>query len=232
LLKVIARRRARDQAVKLRAEAVDPGSRLLAAQVDPEPPLDEVVPRRLDAALVRHVVDGLDERHAAVIRLRFEDELDSAAIRRRLGVSSQWLEKLVAEAYRRVGAQLDGADAPGSMWVRRQRSLLLVWELGMASPRQRARAQKMVAEDAACRAMLREIRVTLKQAAAVVAVPTGPDSHADDLPAVGTRGTQMIDTSRRRRGPERPPALVSRVPGAMPPPPRIHAADASPGEWA
>ena len=171
LLRTIAWRRARDRARKSVPDSLDPSSYVFELQQDDASPPEEQAQLRLDAAAIRQIIDSLEPRHAAVLKLRFDDHLDAAEIQRRLGVSPKRLEKLVTEAYKRVQAQL-GLDASGeSPWARRQRSLLLVCEMGMASAKQRARAQKMVDEDPVCRAMLREMRSTLEAVAVVLPAP-------------------------------------------------------------
>jgi RNA polymerase sigma factor (sigma-70 family) len=172
LLRTIAWRRARDRARKSVPYSLDPSSSIFESQHDDSSPPEEQAQLRLDAAAIRQIIDSLDPRHAAVLKLRFDHHLDATEIQRRLGVSPKRLEKLVTEAYKRVQAQL-GSDASSgdSPWARRQRSLLLVCEMGMASTEQRARAQKMVDEDPICRAMLREMRTTLEGVAAVLPAP-------------------------------------------------------------
>jgi RNA polymerase sigma factor (sigma-70 family) len=171
LLRTIAWRRARDRARKSVPDSLDPSSYVFALQQDASTPPEEQAQLRLDAAALRQIIDSLEPRHAAVLKLRFDHHLDAKEIQRRLGLSPKRLEKLVTEAYKRVQSQL-GADAGGETpWARRQRSLLLVCEMGMASADQRARAQKMVDDDPVCRAMLREMRSRLESVAVLLPGP-------------------------------------------------------------
>lgn len=171
LLRTIAWRRARDHLRGSHPIATDPGSLLFERQTDPTASPEEQVHSRVDAASIRHAVDSLDDRHAAVIKLRFDLHLDSAEVRRRLGISSKRLEAIITEAYVRLESALQVNADGDSEWRRRQRSLLLACETGVASGRQRRRARRMVNDDPACRAMLREIRATLEHIAAVLPLP-------------------------------------------------------------
>lgn len=170
LLKTIAWRRARDRARKKRPDSVDPASPILAMAADPEEPPDVQAQLRLDAAALRQIVERLEPRQAAVLKLRFDWGLEAREIQQRLGVSPKRLEKIVTEAYKRVAAELELTDGE-TAWARKQRSLLLACETGLASAEQRARAQRMVDADPACRAMLREMREALRDVAAVLPVP-------------------------------------------------------------
>ena len=171
LLRTIAWRRARDRLRKRGAEAVDPTSGVLQAQPDPAPLPDEQTEIRLDAALIRHVVETLDDRHAAVIKLRFDCHFTSREIQQRLGVTAHNLENIVTEAYRLVERALVASAGGESPWRKRQRSLLLACEVGLASARQRRQARRWIAEDPACRAILSEIRATLERLAAILPMP-------------------------------------------------------------
>lgn len=171
LLRTIAWRRARDRLRKMKPETLDPTSAALTLEPDSAPPPDEQAQVRLDAVVLRQIVDQLEPRQAAALKLRFDWHLDAREIQERLGVSPKRLEKIVTEAYKSVASQL-GVDGEGeSAWSRKQRSLLLACEMGLASAAQRERAQRMVDEDATSRAMLREIRSTLRGVAVALPVP-------------------------------------------------------------
>jgi RNA polymerase sigma factor (sigma-70 family) len=178
LLKTIAWRRARDRLRKMKPDTLDPMSPALTLEADSEPLPDEQAQIRLDAVVLRQIIDRLDPRQAAVLKLRFDWHLDAREIQERLGVSPKRLEKIVTEAYKNVAAEL-GSDGAETKWSRKQRSLLLACEMGLASAAQRQRAQQMVDEDATCRAMLREIRSTLRDVAAVLPMPVLFERHAE-----------------------------------------------------
>lgn len=186
LLKKIAWRRARDEHRDRHTNATDPTSHVLVDRPDAAVPVDEQAQARLDSIPLRHIIDDLEPRHAAVIKLRFDEHRSASEIQERLGITAKRMEKIVAVAYDMVQAQLDAPAGGESRWRRRQRSLLLACETGLASGRQRARAQRMVAEDPICRAMLHEMRDTLRDLGALVPLPLVLD--ADDERFARLRG--------------------------------------------
>ena len=181
LLKTIARRRATDRLRHERAEIVDPGSAVLIDEADPRLAPDEQAQLTLDAVSARHLVESLEPRAAAALLLRYQHGLASKEIEARLGVSSKRLEKIVAQAYQQIEAQLEEHDGV-SVWSRRQRSLLLACEFGVATAAQRARAQRMLRDDPRMRAMLRQMRRSLRDVAALIPGPVLlelPQSQSD-----------------------------------------------------
>jgi RNA polymerase sigma factor (sigma-70 family) len=170
LLKTIAWRRARDRIRKKRPEAVDPASPLVALAPDPEDLPDVQAQLRLDGAVLRQIVERLEPRQAAVLKMRFDWGLEAREIQERLGVSPKRLEKIVTQAYKTVASELELIDGE-SAWARKQRSLLLACEVGLATAQQRVRAQRMVDSDPACRAMLREMRAALRDVAVALPAP-------------------------------------------------------------
>jgi len=193
LLKTIARRRATDRLRRVRAETVDPGSAVLIDEVDGRLAPDEQAQLRLDAVSARHLVESLEPRAAAALLLRYQHDLSAAEIEARLGVSAKRLEKIVTQAYQQIEALLEEQDGV-SVWSRRQRSLLLACEFGLATTAQRARAQHMLQDDPQLRAMLRQMRRSLRDVSALIPGPVllelpraQPDvSLVDRLQAVAT----------------------------------------------
>jgi RNA polymerase sigma factor (sigma-70 family) len=177
LLKKIAWRRAADAAKKRRPDTLDPSSPALTAAADGDPLPDEQAQLRLDADALRLVVEALNEQQAAVLKLRFDQELSAREVQERLGIGEKRLEAIVTAAYKKIALQLAIDDGGQSRWVRRQRSLLLACELGIASARQRRRAQAMVDRDPACRAMLHAMRTGLGDVAAVLPMPVLVEDH-------------------------------------------------------
>jgi RNA polymerase sigma factor (sigma-70 family) len=171
LLMTIAWRRARDRLRRRRAETLDPASPVFANQVDVGSALDEEVQARIDSAVVRDIVEALQPEHAAVIKLRHENQYTSREIQHALGMKAKRLEHVVSEAYKLVEQALAAPNGTETPWRRRQRSLLLACEVGLATAGQRRRAHRIVREDPVCRAMLRDIRATLDHVAALVPVP-------------------------------------------------------------
>jgi RNA polymerase sigma factor (sigma-70 family) len=175
LLRTIAKRRAADASRGPKVISVDPRGGLMRTTADTSRAVDEQAELRLEGEALWLAIDSLDPRQAAVLKWRFGDELSSKEIQARLGVTPKRLEKIVTAAYKQVAAAVgDDLEAEPS-WRRRQRSLLLACELGIASRRQRQRAQEMVDRDATCRAMLREMKASLHQVAAARPIPVLPD---------------------------------------------------------
>lgn len=171
LLRTIAWRRGRDRLRKNQPSSLDPSSPAMLAQTDGEAAPDEAVQVGLDAKLIWQVVDSLEPREAAVIKLRFERQMNSREIQRELGVTPRRLEKIVTRAYSQVEQALTSEDGAESQWRKHQRSLLVACESGLASASQRRQAKRMVKDDPVCRAMLAEIRRTLHSVAALTPLP-------------------------------------------------------------
>ena len=177
LLKKIAWRRAADVTKRRRPDSVDPSSAVLAAASDGELSPEEQAQLRLDGDALRLVVESLDERQAAALKLRFDEHLSAREVQEHLGVSEKRLEAIITAAYKKIGAQLAVDDGGQTRWARRQRSLLLACELGIASSRQRRHAAAMVERDPACRAMLHAMRTNLGDVAAVLPMPVLVEEH-------------------------------------------------------
>ncbi|HWT92738.1 MAG TPA: sigma-70 family RNA polymerase sigma factor [Solirubrobacteraceae bacterium] len=171
LLKTIAWRRARDSLRKMRPDAIDPMSATIQLEPDSAPLPEDHAQVRIDAAVLRQIIDRLEPRQAAALKLRFDWGLSGPEIQEQLKISRKALEKLVTAAYKAV-AEEAGLDAQGERrWTRRQRSLLVACEMGLATEQQREQAQRMIDEDPACRALLREMRSTVNDVAAALPVP-------------------------------------------------------------
>jgi DNA-directed RNA polymerase specialized sigma subunit len=86
-----------DRARRVSAGPVDPNGWLVGPKRDTRPLPDEATEVRLEAALIRQVVESLDEREAAVIKLRFDCHLNSKEIQRSPGAPpSGWRRSLRA----------------------------------------------------------------------------------------------------------------------------------------
>jgi RNA polymerase sigma factor (sigma-70 family) len=183
LLKKIAWRRAADATKRRRPDALDPSSPALVAATDDQALPEEQAQLRLDGDALRLVVESLDEQQAAVLKLRFDQHLSAREVQDQLGIGEKRLEAIITAAYKKTAAQLAIDETGESRWTRRQRSLLLACELGIASSRQRRRAQTMVDRDPACRAMLHAMRTNLGDVAAVLPMPVLAEEH-DRLRAI------------------------------------------------
>ena len=191
LLKTIAWRRARDRLRKKRPEAVDPTSPVIALAADPDDQPDLQAQIRLDGAVLREIVDRLEPRQAAVLKMRFDWGLESREIQQRLGITPKRLEKIVTQAYKTVASELELTETGETAWARKQRSLLLACEVGLASTEQRARAQRMVDSDPACRAMLREMRAALRDVAVALPAPVLFEQRGPGVGAVIDRAADV-----------------------------------------
>src|SRR4051794_10392929 len=210
LLYTIAWRRARDRLRNHDAEYVDPACPILKSEVDPADPPDEETRIRLDADLIRQVVDVLDDQHAAVIKLRYDRHLSGKEIAHALGVKPKRLENIVTEAYKLVEEVLvPAAGETESEWRRRQRSLLHACEAGIATGRQRRAVQRMIAHDPVCRAMLRQLRASMERIAALLPMPIV--EAADDRGPLSRLRLVFGDHLASAR--DRLADLTSRVPG-------------------
>jgi hypothetical protein len=149
---------------------------------------DEEAQRHLDGEALRLVVESLDEREGAALKLRFDCQLSAKEVQEVLSVGEKLLELVVSTAYRKIAEQLEVGDDGPTTWMRRQRSLLLPCELGIASARQRRRAQRMLDRDPVFRGLLRSMRRGLDDVAAVLPVPIVADEHDRFRRLVGATG--------------------------------------------
>lgn len=189
LLKTIAWRRAADASKqRRRVVAVDPAGLVLENVADARVQPDEAAQRHLDGESLRLVVESLDEREAAALKLKFDCQLSSKEVQDVLGIGEKLLELVVSTAYRKIAEQLEVGEDGATTWTRRQRSLLLACELGIASARQRRRAQRMLDRDPAFRGLLRAMRRGLDDVAAVLPVPVLVDQHDRVRRLVGATG--------------------------------------------
>ncbi|MES1171217.1 MAG: sigma-70 family RNA polymerase sigma factor, partial [Actinomycetota bacterium] len=171
LLKKIAWRRAADVVKRRRPDPVDPLSAAITAATDEGLLPDEQAQLRLDGDALRLVVESLDEQQAGVLKLRFDLHFSVREIQEQLGLSEKRVEAIITEAYKRVAAELAVGDDGETRWSKRQRSLLVACELGVASTRQRRHAQAMLDRDPTCLAMLRAVRSSLSEIGAVLPLP-------------------------------------------------------------
>lgn len=189
LLKTIAWRRAADTVKRrCRVLAVDPAGLVLENTPDARAQPDEEAQRHLDGEALRLVVESLDEREAAAIKLRFDCQLSAKEVQQVLGIGEKLLELTVSQAYRKIAEQLEVGEDGATTWTHRQRSLLLACELGIASSRQRRRAQRMLDRDPAFRGLLRAMRRGLDDVAAVLPVPIVVDQQERVRRLVGLTG--------------------------------------------
>ncbi|UTI66130.1 sigma-70 family RNA polymerase sigma factor [Paraconexibacter antarcticus] len=173
LLREIAVSRAYDARRRPPPEPVDPADAVFTSAEDDASSVAHQAQTHLDADALRSVIDSLEPREAAVLKMRFELQLTGPEIQKRLGVSSYVYEQLVTRAYKAVREQVLPDASGETPWQRRQRSLLLVCEMGIASSAQIEQARLMVQRDPRCRAMLRSMRAALRDVAAALPLPPG-----------------------------------------------------------
>jgi len=179
LLKLIAWRRARDRLRDFAAVPADPTGALFATQVDEGRLPDDLAQVSIDAAVVQNVVEELDPRRAAAIKMRFELGMESREIEQVLGITRGRLDKLYRTTYRVIEEQLTVDGTGEAPWMRRQRSLLYACLSGLASPRQHERARHLIQTDPACRALFVELRATLERVAVMLPVPFVPQLQTE-----------------------------------------------------
>jgi RNA polymerase sigma factor (sigma-70 family) len=213
LLKTLAARRAADLVRRQRPEAIDPDELLLSEEFDTAPDVDERAQVRLDADVLHMIIDTLDDRQAAVLKLRFDCGLTGPEIQKLLGLSTKRLEKIMGRAYKAVLEQVEPDSTGESRWTRRQRSLLVACETGIATAAQRARAQDMIDRDPRCRAMLHAMRTTMRDVAVVLPMPPATVETLERRGPVGA----VLDHAERALGALRSVGhepLVARVTGS------------------
>ena len=171
LLKTLADFRATDIARQRNAEVTDPNELVFLEEPDPGPEVDAIAQVTLDADALRLVIDKLDARQAAVLKLRFDRGLTGPEIQAALGISAKRFAKIMDRAFKAVLAQVEPDAAGDSPWLRHQRSLLLACEAGIATAAQRAEARQLVERDPRCRAMLRAMRTSVREVAVILPMP-------------------------------------------------------------
>lgn len=179
LLKLIADRRARDRLRDFSPIPADPTGAFFAAQIDRGRLPDDLTQVSIDGAIVRNVVDELEPRRAAAIKMRFELGMTSSEIEDALGINRRRLDKLFRTTYRAIEEQLTADGSGETPWTRRQRSILHAWLSGWATPAQEERARHLVQTDPSCRAMFVELRATLDRVAAVLPMPLVTQGEID-----------------------------------------------------
>ena len=134
-----------------------------------------------EARRVRMLIDELDGAERALLKLRLDLGLEPAEIRERLGLTDRQYRRVAERAGKALLAQFRAFDS--GAWARSKRSLLCACVFGVASERQRAKAQELIEHDPCCRAMMSELRELGGRAAAVLPLPAGPvaldAAHAD-----------------------------------------------------
>ena len=133
---------------------------------------EETVLAADEARRVRMLIDELDGAERALLKLRLDLGLEPSEIRERLGLTDRQYRRVAERAGKALLEQFKAFDS--GAWARSKRSLLCACVFGVASERQRAKAQELLEHDPCCRAMMSELRELGGRAAAVLPVPAGP----------------------------------------------------------
>ena len=151
----------------------DPTAGPLPAMPSASPSPEEAVLAADEARRLRMLIDELGGAERAVLKLRLDLGLDPPEIRERLGLSERQYRRVAERASRALARQC--AEYGSGAWARRKRSLLSACALGVASERQRARAQELLDSDPACRAIMGELRELAGRAAAMLPMPVAAE---------------------------------------------------------
>ena len=125
-----------------------------------------------EARRVRMLIDELDGAERALLKLRLDLGLEPSEIRERLGLTDRQYRRVAERAGKALLDQFRAFDS--GAWAKSKRSLLCACVFGVASERQRAKAQELIEHDPCCRAMMSELRELGGRAAAVLPLPAGP----------------------------------------------------------
>jgi RNA polymerase sigma factor (sigma-70 family) len=167
LMRTIAWRDARDRVqAQANPRPADPQGALLSRLRAAEPELEERIDQRAELALAIEAVEGLPPGAQAAYRARVVEGLSIAEAARRLGVHRATLCRQVRAAVEAVAAVRTASGAELAC-----RRVLSVYIAGVASARERRRAERLLAEDPRAVAIARELRRLHEGAAA--AIPAG-----------------------------------------------------------
>ena len=133
---------------------------------------EEAVLAADEARRVRMLIDELDGAERALLKLRLDLGLEPAEIRERLELTDRQYRRVAERAGKALLDQFRAFDS--GAWAKGKRSLLCACVFGVASERQRAKAQELIEHDPCCRAMMSELRELGGRAAAVLPLPAGP----------------------------------------------------------
>lgn len=154
-----------------RRQTFDPTSEGFVALAGTSEPPEERVLAEDEARRLHMLIDELEEADRALLKLRLDLGLDPPEIRERLGLSDRQYRRIAERAGKALLAQFRAFDRGD--WARGKRSLLCACVMGIASEKQRRRAQHLVENDPCCRAMMNELRELGGGAAAILPVPVG-----------------------------------------------------------
>lgn len=192
-----------------RRQSFDPTSEGFVALVGSTEPPDDRVLAEDEARRLHLLILELDQAEQALLKLRLDLGLDPHEVRERLGLSDRQYRRLAERAGKALLAQFRAFDRGD--WARGKRSLLCACVMGIASEKQRQRAQSLVEGDPYCRAMMNELRELGGSAAAMLPVPVGAvaagSGHGgatervfEALASVKGRASELVDAGSGARG--------------------------------
>jgi DNA-directed RNA polymerase specialized sigma24 family protein len=151
----------------------------LTVLADEAPPVDEQVVTRDQARIARGLLDTLDQRQRDVLKLRWDLQLSGGEVRAALGLSERQYKRLAEEGATALAERVE--ELKGGQWSRRTRSLLVSClvevtrdgerRIGIASPRQRKEAQRLLESDPHVAALYAELRRSARGAAVFLPLP-------------------------------------------------------------
>ena len=176
---------------------------------DGAPPVDEQVATRDQARIARGLLDTLDARQRDVLKLRWDLQLTGAEVRAALGLSERQYRRLAEEGAAALAGRVE--ELQSGQWSRRTRSLLVAClvevtrdgrrRVGIASPRQREEAQRLLESDPHVAALYAEVKRSIRGAAAllplpVIVVDSGHGSLAQLISDTRGQAIDAIETVR------------------------------------
>jgi RNA polymerase sigma factor (sigma-70 family) len=181
----------------------------IEALADGAPPVDEQVATRDQARIARGLLDTLDARQRDVLKLRWDLQLSGSEVRAALGLSERQYRRLAEEGAAAIAGRVE--ELQSGRWSRRTRSLLVAClievtqdgkrRVGIASPRQRKEAQRLLETDPHVAALFAEVKRSIRGVAAllplpVLAVAPANGSLAQLLSDARSQAADAIETVR------------------------------------
>lgn len=176
-----------------RPTPLDPSHPSIDSLVDCARTPDEQVEIDDQVRICRELIDGLEPRRRALVKLRWDLGMTPPEIRSALGLTQRQYKRLAKESMEVIAERVTELD-DGS-WSRRQRSLIAACLRGIASDSQRAEAQRRVRRDPHVAALCRELNTALERVAVALPLPA-----VTQFPSIDGRLATTIDSLRATGG--------------------------------
>jgi hypothetical protein len=137
--------------------------------VDPGREIPDQLADSFDGARIREIVAELPERQQVIIKLRFFLDRTPVEIQRHMGVTERVYRRELERATRQIAERIELVR--DGRFCESRRSLMLAYVTGVAGPGRMADARRHIASCPSCAGWVRELRVTIDRAAAIVPVP-------------------------------------------------------------